>query len=41
MMKGKNIPLAGDDVLGYLAGPMPKKYCITFIWCHPFSMCGS
>ena len=32
MLAGKNdIFLSGDDALGYLAGPMHKKYSMTFI----------
>ena len=42
MMEGnKDIFLAGDDGLGYLARPMYKKNSITFIWGHSFSTCGS
>ena len=37
----KNIFFANDDALGYLTGPMHKKYSITFIWGYPFSTCGS
>ena len=38
MMEEKNdIFLAGSDALVYLAGPMHKKYSITFVWGHPFS----
>ena len=41
-MEGNNdIFLAGDDALGYLTGPVHKKYSMTFIWGHPFSLCGS
>ena len=36
-----DIFLAGDDALEYLAGPMHKKYSMSFIWDHPFSTCGS
>ena len=33
MIEGYNdIFLAGDDALGYLAGPMHKKYFMAFIW---------
>ena len=33
MTEGCNdIFLAGDDALGYLAGPMHKKYSMAFIW---------
>ena len=38
---GGNNFLAGDDALGYLAGPMHEKYSMTFIWGHPFSTYGS
>ena len=42
MMEGsKGIFLVGDDALGYLAGPIYKKYSMTFIWGHPFRTCGS
>ena len=38
MIEGNNdIFSAGGDTLGYLAGPMHKKYSMTFIWGHPFS----
>ena len=41
-MEGNNdIFLAVDDALAYLAGPMHKKYSVTFIWSRPFSTCGS
>ena len=36
-MEGNNdISLAKDDALGYLSGPMRKKYFTTFVWGHPF-----
>ena len=39
-MEGNNdIFLTGDNALGYLAGPMHKKYTMTFIWGHPLSTC--
>ena len=41
MKRNSDILLAGDDALGYLAGPMHKKYSMTFIWSHPFRTCGS
>ena len=42
MMEGnKDIFLACDDTLGYLAGSMHEKYSMTFIWGHSFSTCGS
>ena len=38
-MEGNNdIFLVDDDTLEYLAGPVHKKYSITFVWGHPFSM---
>ena len=42
MMEGNNdIFLAGDNALGHLAGPMRKKYSMTFIQGNPFSTSGS
>ena len=36
LIEGNNdIFLAGDDALGYLAGPMHKKYSMAFIWGYP------
>ena len=32
MEGNKGIFLVGDDALGYLAGPIYKKYSMTFIW---------
>ena len=42
-MEGDNdIFLAvNDNVLGYLAGSLDKKYPTTFIWAHSLSTCGS
>ena len=41
-MEGDNdIFLAVDNVLGYLAGSLDKKYPTTFIWAHSLSTCGS
>ena len=41
-MEGNNdIFFAGDDALKYLAGPVHKKYSMTFIWGHPFDTCRS
>ena len=37
MEENNDIFLAGDDALLYLALPMHKKYCTTFVWGHPFS----
>ena len=39
MERKKDIFLAGNDAVGHLAGPLHKKYFMTFIWGHPFSMC--
>ena len=41
MVEGNNDFLAGDHALGHLAGPMHKKYSMTFIWSHPFNTCES
>ena len=41
MEENKDIFLASDDALGYLVGPMHKKYSMIFIWVHSFSRCGS
>ena len=41
MEGGNNIFVAGVDVLGYLSGPMHKKYSMTFIWGHQLSTRGS
>ena len=41
-MEGNNdIFFAGADALKYLAGPVHKKYSMTFIWGHPFDTCRS
>ena len=37
MEENNDIFLAGNDALVYLAIPMHKKYCTTFVWGHPFS----
>ena len=35
MREGNNdILLAGDDALGYLVGPVHKRYPMIFIWGH-------
>ena len=41
-MEGSNdIFLAGNDVLGKLAGSMHKIYFMVFTWGYQFSTCGS
>ena len=38
MEENNDIFLVGGDALVNLAVPMHKKYSITFVWSHPFSM---
>ena len=38
MDENNDIFLPGGDAFLYLAGPMHKKYSLTFVWGHPFSM---
>ena len=37
MEVNRDIFLACIDAVGYLAGPVHKKYSMTFIWGHQFS----
>ena len=37
MEENKDIFLADDDALMYLAVPMHKKYSTKYVWDHPFS----
>ena len=38
MEENNDIFLAGGNAIVYLAGPLHKKYSITFVCGHPFSM---